>query len=251
MPLKSDARLWGSLGSKGFKGTTPVSNEATVNLWAPYWADVKETYGAGYDIINTCGGWLYIVPGANAGYPDRLDLKSLYDKFEVNNFAPNRQLGNGTAIMPVAHPQTKGAEFALWNDMTSYGGGFSWFDIYDRFKDAVMIVSEKTWYGEKTAGQTSNEFIERTKALKDVVPGANPGRVVESQDELVTSIDFTNVENDKAIDASKNHYDAQLVNVNVKNQEAVLSGCSRKLASEMWQTRYTYRLLTSKKALRS
>ncbi len=219
-----DTRLWGSLGSKGFKGTTPVSNEATVNLWAPYWADVKETYGAGYDIINTCGGWLYIVPGANAGYPDRLDLKSLYDKFEVNNFAPNRQLGNGTAIMPVAHPQTKGAEFALWNDMTSYGGGFSWFDIYDRFKDAVMIVSEKTWYGEKTAGQTSNEFIERTKALKDVVPGANPGRVVESQDELVTSIDFTNVENDKAIDASKNHYDAQLVNVQVKNQEAVLSG---------------------------
>ena len=57
-----DTRLWGSLGSRGFNGTTPVSNDATVNLWAPYWADVKETYNAGYDIINTCGGWLYIVP---------------------------------------------------------------------------------------------------------------------------------------------------------------------------------------------
>ena len=34
----------GSLGSRGFNGTTPVSNDATVNLWAPYWADVKETY---------------------------------------------------------------------------------------------------------------------------------------------------------------------------------------------------------------
>ena len=64
----------GVLGSRGFNGTTPVSNDATVNLWAPYWADVKETYNAGYDIINTCGGWLYIVPGANAGYPDRLIL---------------------------------------------------------------------------------------------------------------------------------------------------------------------------------
>ena len=45
--------------------------------------------------------------------------------------------------MPIAHPQTKGGQFCVWNDMTSYGGGFTWFDIYDRFIDAVMITSEK------------------------------------------------------------------------------------------------------------
>ncbi|MEI3324946.1 MAG: hypothetical protein V8R64_00340 [Thomasclavelia sp.] len=38
--------------------------------------------------------------------------------------------------MPVANPQTKGAGFALWNDMTSFKTGFSWFYIYDRIKDA-------------------------------------------------------------------------------------------------------------------
>ena len=209
-------RLWGSLGSRGFNGTTPVSNDATVNLWAPYWADVKETYASGYDIINTCGGWLYIVPGANAGYPDRLNISTLYDKFDVNNFSPSRNAGQGTAIMPVAHPQTKGAQFCIWNDMTSYGGGFTWFDIYDRFKDAVMITSEKTWYGEKTDGQTAAQFVERVNKLNSVVPGANPGRVVESADKNVTTIDFESVKDNKAIDLSKNGYDATLKNVTIE-----------------------------------
>ena len=86
-------RLWGSLGSRGFNGTTPVSTDATVNLWAPYWADVHETFDAGYDIINTCGGWLYIVPGANAGYPDRLNLTNLFNNFDVSNFEPARGYG--------------------------------------------------------------------------------------------------------------------------------------------------------------
>lgn len=202
-----DTRLWGSLGSRGFNGTTPVSNDATVNLWAPYWADVKETYNAGYDIINTCGGWLYIVPGANAGYPDRLDIASLYDKFDVNNFSPSRNAGQGTAIMPIAHPQTKGGQFCVWNDMTSYGGGFTWFDIYDRFIDAVMITSEKTWYGEKTDGQTAAEFVERANKLNSVVPGANPGRVVESKGENITAIDFETIKNGKAVDTSGNNYE--------------------------------------------
>lgn len=201
-------RLWGSLGSRGFKGETPVSTDATVNLWAPYWADVHETFDAGYDIINTCGGWLYIVPGANAGYPDRLNLRNLWNNFDVSNFAPSRNYGQGTAIMPKAHPQTKGAEFALWNDMTSFGGGFSWFDLFDRFKDAVMIVSEKTWYGTKTEGQTAEEFVARAESLHDKVPGANPGRYVDSATEVVASYDFSKAADGKAADASGNGYDA-------------------------------------------
>lgn len=158
------------------------------------------------------GGWLYIVPGANAGYPDRLDIASLYDKFDVNNFSPSRNAGQGTAIMPIAHPQTKGGQFCVWNDMTSYGGGFTWFDIYDRFIDAVMITSEKTWYGEKTDGQTAAEFVERANKLNSVVPGANPGRVVESKGENITAIDFETIKNGKAVDTSGNNYNATLNN---------------------------------------
>ena len=110
-----------------------------MNLWAPYWADVQETYDAGYDVINTYGGWLYIVPAGNAGYPDRIDTERLYEEFEVNNFKSGRN-PSGEAIMPVAHPQTKGAEFALWNDMTSFKTGFSWFDIYDRMILKMQVI---------------------------------------------------------------------------------------------------------------
>lgn len=207
-----ETRLWGSLGTKGFNGTTPVSNKATMNLWAPYWADVKEMYNAGYDMINTCGGWLYIVPGSNAGYPDRLNIKKLYDEFEVNNYSPNRQPGNGTAIMPIAHPQTKGAEFALWNDVTTFRGGFSEFDVFDRFKDAVMITAEKTWYGEKTEGQTADEFENRVNTVENKVPGANPSRFVESKGDLVANYNFEEVNNNIVKDLSDNKYGSTLAN---------------------------------------
>lgn len=205
-----ETRVWASLGKNGFNGKTPVTNEATVNLWATYWADAKETYDAGFNVINTEGGWLYIVPRSNAGYPDRIDLASRYNQFEVNNFSSPRtnsmQGGRGVAIMPVAHPQTKGAQFAIWNDMTSFRGGYSEFDVYDRFKNMVALVSEKTWYGEKDEDQTGEQFVERFDAVGSRAPGANPGRVVESAGELVADVDFTS----KAKDYSGNDYDGVL-----------------------------------------
>ena len=103
-------RVWGSLGKNGFNGTTPVTNEATVNLWAPYWADVKETFDAGYDVINTVGGHLYIVPGEDHNpnkYSDYLDIENLYNNWDVNNFKHQRSNYLGTAIMQLAHPQLK------------------------------------------------------------------------------------------------------------------------------------------------
>lgn len=215
-------RLWASLGSNGFNGTTPVTNEATVNLWAPYWADVHETYDAGYDVINTYGGWLYIVPSANAGYPDRIDTERLYEEFEVNNFKSGRN-PSGEAIMPVAHPQTKGAEFCIWNDMTSFRTGFSMFDIYDRMKDAVSVLAEKTWFGEDEEGQTYEQFRERIDALQNKAPNTNPGRFVESDTEVIADYSF-NTDSNILEDKSSNGYDAEIVNGTVENQEITFDG---------------------------
>ena len=205
-----ESRVWASLGKNGFNGTTPVTNEATMNLWAPYWADVQETYDAGYDIINTYGGWLYIVPAANAGYPDRIDTERLYEEFEVNNFKSGRN-PSGEAIVPVAHPQTKGAEFALW------------IDIYDRIKDAVSIVAEKTWYGEDEADQTYEQFRERIDALQNKVPNANPGRYVESKTDQLVSYDFEDV-SDIVTDLSGNGYDGTIVNGQVNDGQVIFNG---------------------------
>ena len=211
-----EPRLWGSIGKNGFDGETPVSNKATMNIWAGYWSDVNEMYDLGYDIINTCGGDLYIVPLGNAGFPDSLDIKDKYDSWEVNDFwCANRQAGKGGATMPYAHPQTKGAEFALWNDLTAYTGGLSSLDIFERYKDAVMLVAEKTWYGEKTEGQTSDQFMERVEAVQDKIPMSNPGRYIESETEMVLKYDFESVDNDSVKDLSKNGYDAQIKGGNI------------------------------------
>lgn len=236
-----ETRLWGSLGSRGFNGTTPVSNKATVNLWAAYWSDIQETFDAGYDIINTEGGWLYIVPGGNAGYPDRYDTKKLYEQFEVNNFASKRS-GCGK-IMPAAHPQTKGAEFAVWNDMTSFRTGFSWFDIYDRFKEAVALVSEKTWYGEDEQWQTYDQFRARVDALQNKVPNANPGRYVESKDDLIVDYDFFSSDNTLK-DLTDNHYDAAINNAILKNGSLIFNGDGY-LSLPMKSVGYPYTLLMS------
>ncbi|MED3739008.1 discoidin domain-containing protein [Virgibacillus pantothenticus] len=205
-----ETRLWGSLGKNGFDGDTPVSSDATMNIWATHWSDVNEMYDMGFDIINTTGTDLYIVPIGNAGYPDYLDIKDKYDKWEVNKFRPKSSGGIGGATMPFAHPQTKGAEFALWNDVTSFSGGLSSFDIFDRLKDAVMLVSEKTWYGEKTEGQTSGEFMERVGAVENEIPMSNPARFIRSNSEIVAKYDFNSVENNVVKDLSGNDYNAKI-----------------------------------------
>ncbi|MDR2697081.1 MAG: family 20 glycosylhydrolase [Holophagales bacterium] len=175
--------------------------KVTVNMWAPYYADAQSVYDKGYNVINTVGGWLYLVPGCASGYPDywghsysnngdyRLDY--LYDSFDVNNFSPKRNAGKGTAIMPKAHPQTKGAQFCVWHDFPSFNGGFSEFDLFDRMRDLIPFVAEKTWHGEKTNNQTYASYAARFSKLANRAPGGNPGRYVESKSELVASYDFS------------------------------------------------------------
>jgi hexosaminidase len=204
------ARLWGSIGKNGFDGTTPISNKATMNIWAPYWSDVQEMYDLGYDIINTNGTDLYIVPLGNAGFPDYLNIKDKYDTWDVNKFITTKTSGKGSAEMPLAHPQTKGAAFALWNDLTAYTGGLSSFDIFDRYKDAVMLVAEKTWYGEKTAGQTSEQFMERVDAVQTRTPNSNPARFVESKSNFVVKYDFEKIKAHKVQDQSGNGYNTKI-----------------------------------------
>ena len=81
-------RMW---ASNNMNGSNSIADNVTVNLWAPYASNVQNTFDTGYDIINTEGGWLYIVPASNAGYPDRYDTQKLYERFEVNNFKSDRK----------------------------------------------------------------------------------------------------------------------------------------------------------------
>ena len=73
-----------------------------------------------------------------------------------------------------------------------------------RAKDAIALVSEKTWFGEKSDNQTADEFLERVDSVNNYAPGANPRRYVESKTDVITSYDFEN----NLKDDSGNNYNA-------------------------------------------
>ncbi len=164
-------RFWGSFGGDGFNGETPVSSEAEANFWAVSLSDYNTMLNMGYDLINTCGPVLYIVPGGNYGFVDYYNLQYLYSGWFVNYLGYN----SSTSIDP-DHPQLLGADFALWNDTYTRYGGFSYHDIFDRLRGAVCLISEKTWCGEQTRNIPAEDFIARYDALSLYAPLGDAGR---------------------------------------------------------------------------
>ena len=119
-----EVRLWGSL--KDFSNPdNPIHAEnATINQWSQNWATAKASMDHGFNLINTLYNYLYIVPGLK-GYPEFLPLETRYNSWDVTNYG-NEKLLKGEA-------KNLGAEFCVWMDTSSYNGGFSWFDAFDRF----------------------------------------------------------------------------------------------------------------------
>lgn len=164
-------RFWGAFGNNGFNGVTPVSNEAETNFWAVGLSDYNTLFDMGYDVINTCAPMLYVVPGGNYGFPDYYNLKSMYKNWFVNYMGYNE-----SASVSPDHDQLKGASFALWNDRHTAYGGFSAFDIFDRLKGMICLISEKTWCGEQTKSIRVDDFLHRFDILSKKAGNTNPGR---------------------------------------------------------------------------
>ena len=213
-----EARAWASSdGSSGFKGyVTPQNKEVTYYLWAPYWADVKKTVANGNPIINCSGSWLYIVPGGNNNYNNYLNIEKLYNEWSVNDITTTR--GSGGAVLPISHPQLRGASVVLWNDDGFLLDGVSDFDIFDRLKYGIALIGERTWYGEKTEGQSYDEFKTSYEYLLKTGPSAtsNPARYVQSKTETVVDIDFETISDNKAVDVSGNDYNGILNSTTAK-----------------------------------
>lgn len=206
-----ECRFWASLGTNGFAGTTPVSTDAVAHMWSHSWASFDEMKEAGYKFINNADGILYIVPWA--GYNNYLNIKNLYNTWEYSNLNRGYYLAAG-------HPQLLGAEAALWNDIKV---GASEFDIFDRFRDQIMIMAEKGWYGEDD-DETGDDFMARVEAVGKKTPQANPARYVESAAPLVAAYDFENVVDGIVADVSGNSYDGTLNGAYIKDGALRLNG---------------------------
>ncbi|WP_162207562.1 family 20 glycosylhydrolase [Thomasclavelia cocleata] len=206
-------RLWSGLNVEGssYGGTTPVSNEAVFHFWARSFANLKLMLEGEYPMINNIDGYLYIVPAA--GYQNYLNIKNLYDTWEAG------KISNDEIVKP-GHPLMLGSEAALWNDIKV---GASEFDIFDRHRDQIMIMAEKNWYGEKTAGQTGEEFMERVEKFGQFAPNANPARYIRSNGEVIADYDFKDVDQGTVKDLSGNGYDAIVKELKVDlNKNALL-----------------------------
>ena len=183
-------RFWGAfLNNAGVpEGVDKTIPGSQCNIWASSgeWSDTlspTQMMEYGYDLINSNGYNLYMVPGG-VEYTDSLNHASLYNNWDVNHFD---LAGKKTNIMPLGHPQVLGADFLIWNDRGTSNTGFSIFDTFTRFQSGTTIVAEKTWHGPKDEDQDYNDFAKRDKMFKDIVGGANPTRKVNSETQTLVN----------------------------------------------------------------
>ena len=150
-------RVWGSLKIK--PGKTPVQAKGVqLNLWSAQWASAWESINAGYDVINTNDGALYIVPFANYYRMDK-NHKGLYE-----NWLPN-VIANET--VPAGHPQLLGSMFAVWNDETDLRHpGYHPLDLMPMIEGSIDVLGQKMW-GTATAPMSFEEHRELTKKFRE------------------------------------------------------------------------------------
>jgi hexosaminidase len=153
-------RLWGGLTV--YNGKTPISTEATMDIWHEPYGGAKQAINLGYNIVNVYNYMLYIVP---TRYSDYLNGELLYNSWEPNSW--------GSTILPYGHPNLKGGMFALWNDV-SEANGVSMDDSHAAMLPAMQVLSEKMWAG---TSEKSNykQFLNTAAELGDA-PNADRSR---------------------------------------------------------------------------
>lgn len=191
--------LWSGLnsGTATYAGKTPISKDALFQTWALSFADVDLQLRENYSFINSNDIDLYIVPGGSY-YKRDLNVSEMYDTWYAGKFGPDVSVDEG-------HPLLLGAETAFWLDVSCAGSNI---DTFKLLKNQIVLVCEKTWYGDKTEGQTAKEYMSRIKRLANYAAGANPGRYVKANNGgVVLDYDFTG--KTPLSDLSGNGYNAE------------------------------------------
>ena len=182
------ARIWGSLTQ--IHGNTPVrGKDVQIQLWNANWADMKQMYTQGFDLINCNDRDYYIVP--NAGYYfDVLNDNTLYNQ-DINRI--------GSYSVPAGDDQMIGGMFAVWNDMIYVrDSGVSEHDVYQRIRNAFPLFGAKLWgKGDKTLAQ-ANEL----RAVMGDAPQTNFNYAVETKDDAIAHYTMNDTK-----DTSGNGYD--------------------------------------------
>lgn len=164
-------RLWGGLTWIKDKPETPILQSAVkdvqMDLWSSDWADGKEMYDLGYDLINAIDALLYMVPngsGKRGSYTDLLNKKKIFREFKPNRVKIKTEKRSKYIDLPAGEHRIKGAAFSIWNDnIDRRASGLSESDLFRRFADSAVLIAEKTW--GQTGKQTFKTFDRRTKQV--------------------------------------------------------------------------------------
>lgn len=144
-------RLWGSLTWIKDEPETPIAGDAVdgvqMNLWSKDWADGREMYDLGYNLINTIDHRLYMVPNGTkirAPYMDYINKHIAFKQFEPNKV---RLKHKGKYVsLPAGNKQLIGSCYAIWQDnIDKRAKGINEQDLFNRFEDSVALMSEKNW----------------------------------------------------------------------------------------------------------
>jgi len=189
--------LWGGLTQ--YNGVTPISTDATMNIWHEPYGSAQQAVDLGYGIVNTQNVYMYIVPTL---YGDYLNSQFIYNEWEPVKWE--------TTTLPYGHPQVKGGMFCLWNDVSD-ANGLSMDDSHERMLPGIQAVSEKMWTGTRD-DRSFQKFEQRAKAIADA-PNADLSHkiTVDNDDNSVIQYLFEN----KFKDESGNRFDGKGVNVDV------------------------------------
>lgn len=184
-------RMWGSLSNKA--GTTPVRSDGVqLNIWNTGYADPKNMYNLGFDLINTLESPNYIVPAAGY-YSNYINTQHIY-----SNWQPN-VIGNLTAS--AGDDQILGACYAIWHDsVDTRANGISEYDSFDRFFKAVPAYGAKLWGDAK-----DRDYKEFTKVAEKA--GTAPNTNMYGEVDYVTSTIANYTFKETTKDSSENGFD--------------------------------------------
>ncbi len=206
--LGKKPQVWSALKASDFETEPPIGKDITVNYWGA--ASFKDLIDYGYPCVSNNAMLLYVVPGGfSNSFGDRLNIEALYETYSVHQIYYNITLSPSSPLL-------LGVEASLWNDTNV---AVSLQDIFDRFHDQMLLVSEKSWYGPNAEGATAEEFMARVHKFENSVPLVNPSRFVEGDENgNVAKYDFENLE-DGIVKDNLGQYDAAInglstVNVN-------------------------------------
>ncbi|WCF07003.1 discoidin domain-containing protein [Paenibacillus thiaminolyticus] len=187
--------VWGGLTQ--YNGTTPISNEATMDIWYEPYGAPQQAADLGYDVLNVQNIYMYIVPTL---YGDYLNSQFLYNEWEPIKWE--------NTTLPFGHPQVKGGMFALWNDVSD-ANGLSMDDSHERMLPGIQVVAEKMWTGTRD-DRSFERYMKRAEAIGDA-PKANLSHKLQVDNGENQVIQY--LFEDQFKDSSGNGFDGKGVNV--------------------------------------